>query len=111
MAIYTKVTTELKGVTAKTKKMVNVGQFVLANQVHADCNRYVPMLSGHLRMHSYVTHNNKQVVWIAPYARRQYYNYGARFTTPGTGPLWDHKALAIHGPQWERVVQRAMNIR
>lgn len=108
MAIRVKVTKNLKGVRTRVNQMTKLGQYALANQVHQDSNRYAPKLTGDLRNQSYITPDNKQIVWPVRYARRQYYNYGAKFTTPGTGPKWDSKALAIHGKQWERIVKKAM---
>ena len=108
MAIKVKVTKDLKGVKTRVNQMTKLGQYALANQVYQDSNRYAPKLTGDLRSQSYITPDNKQIVWTVRYARRQYYNYGAKFTTPGTGPKWDSKALAIHGKQWERIVKKAM---
>jgi cytochrome c2 len=108
MAVRVKVTKNLKGVVKRTAQMTKQGQYALANQVHADSNLYAPRKSGDLRNQSNVSPDNKQIIWNVPYARRQYYNYGAKFTTPGTGPKWDSKALAIHGKSWERIVKKAM---
>lgn len=108
MAVRVNVKKDLKGVTKRVSQMTKLGQYALANQVHADSNRYAPLLTGDLRNQSAVSSDNKSIVWNVPYARRQYYNYGAKFTTPGTGPKWDAKAKAIHIRSWERVVKRAM---
>lgn len=108
MSVRAKVKVDLKGVFTKTARMTALGQYALAHQVHADSNMYAPKLSGDLRSQSYVTADNKHIIWNAPYARRQYYNYGARFTTPGTGPKWDSKALAIHGAKWVKITKAAM---
>lgn len=103
-----KVTTDLKGVPVKLDRMTKLGQYALVNQVHADSNNYVPLLTGDLRNQSTIALDGKSIIWNVPYAKRQYYNYGAKFTTPGTGPKWDSKALAIHGASWERVTKKAM---
>ena len=108
MAVRVNVKKDLKGVTKRVSQMTKLGQYALANQVHADSNRYAPFLTGDLRNQSAVSSDNKSIVWNVPYARRQYYNYGARFTTPGTGPKWDEKAKAIHIGSWERIVKKAM---
>ncbi|PIC65486.1 capsid protein [Sporosarcina sp. P13] len=99
---------DLRGVKAKVGKMVKQGQYALVNQVHADSNIYVPKLSSDLRNQSTIAIDGKSIIWSTVYARRQYYNYGAKFTTPGTGPKWDRKALAIHGNQWTAIVKAAM---
>lgn len=98
----------LGGVKVKVANMTKQGQYALVNQVHADSNLYAPMLSGDLRNQSTIAIDGKTITWNVPYARRQYYNYGARFTTPGTGPKWDRKALAIHKRSWIRVAKAAM---
>ena len=108
MSIKVNVKSDLKGVYTRTKSMTKLGQYALVNQVHADSNLYAPMLSSDLRNQSSIAVDGKSVIWNVPYARRQYYNYGAKFTTPGTGPKWDSKALAIHGRDWERITKAAM---
>lgn len=108
MAVRINIEKDLKGVEVRTQDMVKKGQYALINQVHADSTPYVPMLSGDLRNQSSMAMDGKSIIWNAPYARRQYYNYGAKFTTPGTGPKWDSKALAIHGDSWARIVKKAM---
>jgi len=99
---------DLKGVKVKTDRMTKLGQYTLINQVHADSNPYVPNLSGDLRNQSYKTPDMKSIIYNVPYAKKQYYNFGAKFTTPGTGPQWDGKALSIHGKSWERITEKAM---
>lgn len=108
MAVRVNVKKDLKGVTKRVSQMTKLGQYALANQVHADSNRYAPLLTGDLRNQSAVSSDNKSIIWNVPYARRQYYNYGARFTTPGTGPKWDEKAKSIHLRSWERITEKAM---
>lgn len=106
--VHVKVTKDLTGIPVKVSDMTKVGQYALINQVHADSNKYVPMLTGDLRNQSTIALDGKSIIWNVPYARRQYFNYGAKFTTPGTGPKWDSKALAIHGDSWARVAKKAM---
>ncbi len=108
MAVKIKVKAELDGVKKKVGNMTRLGQYAFANQVHADSNIYAPKLSGDLRNQSTVAADGKSIIWHVPYARRQYWNYGAKFTTPGTGPKWDRKALAIHKSDWERNIKKAM---
>ena len=108
MAVRVNVKTDLKGVPKRVSQMTKLGQYALAHQVHADSNLYAPFLTGALRNQSSVSTNGKSVIWNVPYARRQYYNYGARFTTPGTGPKWDEKAKSIHLRSWERITEKAM---
>lgn len=108
MSVRVKVTKDLKGVKTRVDKMTKLGQYALANQVHADSNLYAPRKSGDLRNQSSITLDAKSIIWSAPYARRQYYNQFTHYTTPGTGPKWDQKAKAIHGKQWQNIVKKAM---
>ena len=102
------VRVNLRGVRSRLERLNRVGQYALANQVHADSNNYAPFLTGDLRSQSAVSTDGKSIIWNAPYARRQYFNVGAKFTTPGTGPKWDQKAKAIHGGSWADIVSRSM---
>lgn len=103
-----RVKRQLDGVPLKLSSMVQQGQYAFVNQVYADANMYAPMLSTDLRNQSTIAADGKSIIWNTPYARRQYYNYGAKFTTPGTGPKWDSKAQAIHGSNWIKIVKAAM---
>ncbi|MGE7113942.1 minor capsid protein [Lysinibacillus sp. NPDC047702] len=104
-----RVTRKLDGVSLRLSNMTQQGQYAFVNQVYADTNMYVPMLSTDLRNQSSIAIDGKSIIWNTPYARRQYYNIGAKFTTPGTGPKWDSKALAIHKDDWIKIVRNAMN--
>ena len=115
MSVRVKVDVDVKQIPPKIHKGVSKAQFVLANQVHADMNQYVPMLTGDLRNQSTVAVDGKAIYYNVPYARAQFYGYVGkgrypvrRYTTPGTGPRWDEKAKAIHIRSWERVTERAM---
>lgn len=103
-----KVTKQLTGVEVRLNQMTKRGQHALVNQVYADSNMYVPMLSGDLRNQSSVALDGKSIIWHAPYARRHFYNQMVNYTTPGTGPRWDLKAKSIHLESWRRVAEAAM---
>lgn len=106
--IHLRVTSDTKRVPVRASKMTKQGQYAFVNQVHADSDNYVPFKKGDLRNQSSIALNGKQIIYHVPYAKKQYYNFGAKFTTPGTGPKWDEKALAIHRASWIRVIERAM---
>ena len=108
MAIRVRLNSDLSGVIRRAEDLVRLGQYAFVNQVHADSNIYAPMLSTDLRNQSTVALDGKSIIWNVPYARKQYFNYGAKFTTPGTGPKWDVKAQAIHGVDWIRITKAAM---
>lgn len=106
MRINIKVETD--GIGKKASEMVKRGQYALVNQVHADSNLYAPKLSSDLRNQSTIATDGKSIIWNVPYASTQYHNYGAKFSTPGTGPKWDSKALSIHRNQWLQVTKNRM---
>lgn len=108
MAMRIRIRRELDGVAVRANQMIERGQYALANQVHADSNIYAPKLSTDLVNQSTIATDGKSIIWNVPYARRQYYGYGFKFSTPGTGPKWDSKALAIHGADWLRITKAAM---
>mgnify|MGYP001191694434 CR=1 FL=1 len=115
MAVRVNVKKDLRRVPVRVKQMTKLGQYALANQVHADSNRYAPFRTGDLRNQSTITLDGKSIIWHVPYARAQYYGYVGkgrypvrRYTTAGTGPKWDEKAKAIHLDSWIRVAKRAM---
>ncbi|KYG28176.1 minor capsid protein [Alkalihalobacillus trypoxylicola] len=99
---------DIKQIKPRLDGMISKGQFALTNQAHADMNLYVPMRSSDLRNQSSISPDGKSVTWNAPYSKKQYYNVGANYTTPGTGPRWDLKATGIHSRQWQEVSKRAM---
>lgn len=86
-------------------------QYVMANQIHADMNPYIPALKYDLRNQSTIALDGKSIYYHVPYARWQFYVQHRNYTTPGTGPRWDLKAKSIHGKSWERVAGRAMNLK
>ena len=117
MSARVKVDVDVKRIPQKIHKGVSRAQFVLANQVHADMNRYVPFLTGDLRNQSTIAVDGKAIYYNVRYARAQFYGYVGkgrypvrRYSTPGTTSRWDLKAKAIHGRSWSRVAGRAMRL-
>ena len=108
MGFKVDVKVDLKGVPPRIKGMSDKGQYALVNQVHADMDQYVPMLSSDLRNQSSIGIDGKSVYYNVPYARRLFYMPMYNYTTPGTGPRWDNKAKSIHGATWARIVKAAM---
>jgi len=103
-----KVTKDLTGIPKRVDGMTKLGQYALVNQVHADMNQYVPMLTSDLRNLSSIGLDGESIHYSVPYAQRQYHTQFSRYTTAGTGPYWDKKAKAIHGQSWVNVVKKAM---
>lgn len=102
------IKTDLSGIGPEVNRMTKLGQYALANQAHADMNNYVPALDFDLRNQSYVTNDNKQIIYGVPYARRQFYTQFSNYTTPNTGPRWDLKAKSIHINSWIHITKQAM---
>jgi len=105
---HVKITKELDGIPVRVDSMTQLGQYALVNQVHADMNQYVPMLSSDLRNLSSIGLDGESIHYNVPYAQRQYHTQFSKYTTPGTGPYWDRKAKAIHGKSWVNVTKNAM---
>lgn len=99
---------DVRNVPKRVRSMNERGQYALINQVHADMNPYVPMLTGDLRNQSSMALDGKSIIYNVPYARKQFFNQHSKYTTPGTGPRWDLKAKSIHGKSWERITKKAM---
>lgn len=108
MSVRVNVTKDLKGIPVKLNRMTKLGQYALVNQVHADMNPYVPALSYDLRNISSIGIDGKSVQYNVPYARKQFFVPAKKYTTSGTGPRWDLKALSIHRDSWIRITKKAM---
>jgi len=96
---------DLSATLARLRDITERGQYALANQVLSDSNLYVPELSGDLKRLSYITNNNKQIVWSQPYANYQYYGQFTNYTKPGTGGRWDQRAQERHLQDWLRIIE------
>mgnify|MGYP002524800445 CR=1 FL=1 len=100
-----RVKVELEKLKKRLASGIERQQYILANQVMADSNKYVPLLSGDLRRFSQVSNDGKSVQWNSVYARRLYYNQFTNYTTPGTGPHWDKKAKQYHLSSWKKIAE------
>lgn len=95
------VKVKIDGVYKKlSKENFDRGRYALANQAMADMNQYVPRKRGDLRQKVHASHEN--IIYESPYAKRQFYLNGRKYSTPGTGPRWDLKAKSIHGKSWKK---------
>jgi len=111
MNVDVNVDVDVSKIPPKIHGRIPKAQYIMANQVHADMNPYVSMLTGDLRNQSTIATDGKSIYYNVPYARYQFYIQHSRYTTPGTGPRWDLKAKSIHGRSWARVAGRAMNLK
>jgi len=96
---------DLSGTNIRLQDITDRGQFALANQILSDSNQYVPELSGDLKRLSYITNDNKSIVWNVPYANYQYYGNFSNYTKPGTGGRWDQRASSRHINDWLRIIE------
>ena len=75
-------------------------QQFIGNEVRRRCDKYVPFRDGPLKNTAQVVNGGKEVHYIQPYARAQYYS--ARRFGSDTGPL--------RGPKWfERMKSAEIN--
>src|SRR5690625_1481200 len=111
MNVDVNVDVDVSKIPPKIHGRIQKAQYIMANQVHADMNLYMLMLTDDLRNQSTIATDCKSIYYNVPYARYQFYIQHSRYTTPGTGPRWDLKAKAIHGASWARVAGRAMNLK
>lgn len=92
-----------------SKSNMTKGQEILATQIFADVNPYIPFRKGTLRLSGQVARGGKALQWHTPYARRRFYEE-ASFTTDGTGTRWDLKAKAVHSDGWVRVLKKGTGL-
>lgn len=108
MGVTVKV--DLRGVQHKiSAQNIKRGQYALANQALADMMPFVPKKEGTLRQSGYVTSVNS-IVFNTPYAKRQFYLKGRKYSTPGTGPRWDLKAKSMYMPKWRKAFIKGAGI-
>ena len=88
---------------------VTRGKRILANQAMADMNQFVPAKSHVLRLSVSIGLNGTSINYNTPYAAYQFYNQWSNYTTPGTGPRWDLKAIGMFISDWERVFRNGAN--
>lgn len=97
---------------ARIKAALPLALQMLAEQVRADSDQFVPRLTGDLRtfINIEAKDNNKaSLVYDSKYAARQWFGIGIKnHSTPGTGPEWCEKARNVHGKDWETVLGQAI---
>lgn len=86
-------------------------QRFLDNEVLKDCAPYVPMRSGALMRSGQAgtTIGSGEVIYNAPYARRQYYGLSHHFSTdkhPQACAQWFEKAKAVKKDAWIKGVNK-----
>lgn len=107
-----KVKVDLSGVNRKlSSSNLNHGRQMIASQMLADMNKFVPLQSGKLRGSGHVENSGSQIVWNSRYAHRQFIGVGiTHYSTPGTGPHWDTKASGMFMKSWINTFKRGVEI-
>ena len=86
---------------------VNKARYVMANQIMADMDQFVPYKVGTLSQSVHINANGSQITYTTPYARAQFYgivngspvrNY-TRSEHPRASKRWDLRAKALYGQQ------------
>lgn len=85
-------------------------QAFLDNEVLRQSRPYVPFRTGML-VNTAIVERPGKLVYVQPYARRQYYGQDFNFTLthhPKAGPKWVDRAKAVHFPAWLEGVERIL---
>lgn len=72
------------------RKNVKNARFKLANQVFADCKPIMPLDTGSFQQRSYVSSDNKRIVFPGPYGRYLYRGNKMVNAKTGKGPAMIH---------------------
>src|SRR5690625_7514762 len=97
MNVDVNVDVDVSKIPPKIHERIPKAQYIMANQVHADMNAYVPMLTGDVRNQSAIAVDSSHTEYNVPYAGKQFYVEHRSYTRPSTGPRGEQKAKAIHG--------------
>lgn len=95
---------------------VNKARYVMANQMMADMDQFVPYKAGTLSQSVHINTNGSQITYTTPYAKAQFYgivngspvrNY-TRSEHPRASKRWDLRAKALYGQQWADVAKKSL---
>lgn len=95
---------------------VNKARYVMANQIMADMDQFVPYKVGTLSQSVHINANGSQITYTTPYARAQFYgivngspvrNY-TRSEHPRASKRWDLRAKALYGQQWANLAKNSL---
>lgn len=93
---------------------VNKARYVLANQIMADMDQFVPYKAGTLSQSVHINANGSQITYNTPYAQAQFYgiingspvrNY-TRSEHPRASKRWDLRSKALYGQQWADLAKK-----
>ena len=99
-------------VTQRLKAKLDAVLPVVANQIRADCNRYVRVDVGTLRSSSYTASDLKRgkIIWNTPYAKRVYYTgHPSKDINAEASLRWCEVAKENHLQDWLRAAQKAVD--
>lgn len=95
---------------------INKARYVMANQMMADMDQFVPYKAGTLSQSVHVNADGSQITYTTPYARAQFYgivngypvrNY-TRSEHPQASKRWDLRAKALYGQQWAEIAKKRL---
>lgn len=106
-------------------KASELALYATAEQMLADCEKYVPFSAGSSQSAGNLRESGKIVqgeggsfylVWDTVYALYQWYGVRAdgthrvtNYTTPGTGKQWVETARNSYGKRWQDMLQKEFN--
>lgn len=95
---------------------VNKARYVMANQMMADMDQFVPYKTGTLSQSVHINANGSQITYTTPYAKAQFYgivngspvrNY-TRTDHPRASKRWDLRAKALYSKQWANIAKKSL---
>lgn len=95
---------------------VNKARYVMANQMMADMDQFVPYKAGTLSQSVHINANGSQITYTTPYARAQFYgivngspvrNY-TRSEHLRASKRWDLRAKALYVQQWAEIAKESL---
>ena len=112
-----KIEIELNEVIKKTDNQSRqLAKKVLANQMIADMDKFVPYKLGDLRG-SVGLANNDTIEYRTKYAKAQFYGGTVnpprtfrKYTTPQTGKRWDLKAKSLYMDSWKEIYRKGLGL-
>ena len=92
--------------------------YVVANQVMADMDKFVPYKQGHLAGSAHIDSNRHTIVYDTPYAKAQFYGFITNYKTgkqsrirnytrtehPQASRRWDLRAKGLYMDKWLNTV-------
>lgn len=95
---------------------INKARYVMANQIMADMDQFVPYKVGTLSQSVHINADGSQITYTTPYAQAQFYgiingspvrNY-TRSEHPRASKRWDLRAKALYGQQWAEIAKNSL---